>query len=263
MSTAEQPRRTEGEQWTREQLEALLARRFSPPAVVAFLVASQRRASAVRAARPELGRQARRWLAIGALAYLAGGRRRALWWWATVAVMLDWHLGMVESEDGTPRPLGPADALTMARVWLAPLAHEGPSPWIVGLAGATDVLDGRVARAGVPTRIGRDLEGLADTAFFAFALTGAVRGGRLSRTAARAELARLGVGFAYAFAIWFGTAAHPDARVLRAARLTTPVRVAGLAAAGAGRRRLGDALVLAGCGWSVAEVLRAVVRRGG
>ena len=177
--------------------------------------------------------------------------------------MLDWHLGMVESEDGEPRPLGPADALTMARVWLAPIALDGPSPLVVAVAGATDVLDGRVARATQTTRIGRDLEGLADTAFSTFALVGALRGGRLSPAAGRAELVRLGVGFAYAFAVWFGTAARPDARVLRAARLTTPVRAGGLVAAGAGRRRLGDALVLAGCGWSVAEVVRAVARRGG
>lgn len=252
---------TEGERWTREQLEALLSRRFSPPAVVAFLIASQRRAASVRAQRPELARQSRRWLAAGTVAYLLGGRRRALWWWGLVAVMLDWHLGMVETEEGRPRPLGPADALTMARVWMAPLAHDGPAPALVLLAGATDVLDGRVARATAPTRIGRDLEGLADTAFFAFALDGAVRGRRLSRLAGGAELLRLAIGFGYAFAVWFGTAGRPDARVLRAARLTTPVRVAGLAAAGAGRRRTGDALVLAGCGWSVGEVLRAVVRR--
>jgi hypothetical protein len=34
--------------------------------------------------------------------------------------MLDWHLGMFETDDGRPRRLGPADALTLSRVSLVP-----------------------------------------------------------------------------------------------------------------------------------------------
>jgi phosphatidylglycerophosphate synthase len=183
--------------------------------------------------------------------------------WLAVALMLDWHLGMVETEDGRPRALGPADALTLARVWLAPLALDGPAPWGVAVAGATDVLDGRLARATAPTRLGRDLEGLADAAFSAAALAGAVRGGRLPRTAAALELVRLGGGVAWATATWVASAARPDPRVLGAARLTTPVRAAGLLAAGLGRRRTAGALVAGGSLWSLIALARAAAQASG
>ena len=51
--------------------------------------------------------------------------------------------------------------------------------------------------------------------------------------------------------MYFGRASAPDPAVTRAARLTTPVRVAGLIAAGMGRRRLAGALIGAGALWSV------------
>lgn len=256
---------TDGERWTREQLATLLARRFSPSAVGAFLVASQRRANAIRAQRPELARQEARWLTLGALAYvpLAPSRRGALLWWAVVAAMVDWHLGMLESEDGEPRLLGPADALTLSRVWMAPLAWRAPSAALVALAGATDVADGRVARAtGATTRAGRDLEGLADTTFALAALRGAVRTGALPRAVVGAEAARLTVGFAYALGVYFGTAERPDPLVLRAARATTPVRAGGLLAGALGRRRVGASLLAAGSAASVGAVLLAAARRG-
>jgi hypothetical protein len=262
------PARTEGERWAHEQLERLLARRFSPAAVWAFLAASQRRANEVRARRPELARQARRWTAAGAAAWVglaAAGvepfrtrLRAGLGWWAATGAMLDWHLGMVETEDGTPRPLGAADALTLARAWMAPAVLDEPRPALVALAGASDVLDGVVARVGRPTRIGRDLEGLADACFAAAALRGARRRRLIGRAAAAGELARLGAGVSYAFAVWFGTAAAPDPAFTRAARLTTPVRFAGLLAAGTGRRRVADVLVAGGSLASVAVLARAV-----
>ena len=60
---------TEGEAWTREQLELLLVARFSPAAIWRFLAASQRRAGDVRRHRPALTRQSRAWLAAGAAAW--------------------------------------------------------------------------------------------------------------------------------------------------------------------------------------------------
>jgi hypothetical protein len=259
---------TEGELWTREQLRALLEARFSPRAIVRFLAASQRRANDVRRRRPELARQSRRWIAVGAAAWAgaaaAGGPLRArarpgLSWWALTWLMLDWHLGMFETADGRPRPLGPADALTLGRVWLVPIAAAEPTPVVCGLAAASDVLDGVAARATEPTRAGRDLEGLADTCFAVAALRGARRRGWLGGEVVAFEAARLGAGFAYALYVYFGRAAAPDPAVTRAARITTPVRVTGLILAGLGRRRLGTLALAGGSAWSVAAVARAAL----
>jgi hypothetical protein len=261
---------TAGELWAREQLALLLEARFAPRAVARFLVASQRRTNAERRARPGAARRIRRFVGAGAGAWaalaLAGRepfRRQAgafAAWWALTWLMLDWHIGMVETEDGRPRNLGPADACTLARVWLVPAAADTPAPWMCALAFATDGLDGRLARAAEPTRIGRDLEGLADWAFAAAALRGAMRRGWLGRGAGRGELVRLGAGLGYALVVWFGSASAPDPRVLHAARVTTPVRAAGLVAAGLGHRRAGDALVTAGAAWSAQAIARALVR---
>lgn len=264
------PELTEGERWSREQLAALLAARFSPASIVRFLLASQRRANAVRAARPELGRQAWTWVAVGGGSWLALAavdaqpfRRRwrgGLAWWAATAVMLDWHLGMVETVDGRPRALGAADAVTLVRAWLVPVALEDPTLMVCALAAATDVLDGRLARRSQPTRIGRDLEGLVDACFAAAALRGALRCELVAPAVVAAELARLAAGFGYALYVYFGQVSAPDARVIRAGRVTTPVRAAGLVAAGLRHRRLADVLLGAGAGWSVVAVGRALRR---
>ncbi len=150
----------------------------------------------------------RAWIAAGAAAHAAlalarrepfAGRTRSFAiWWALTWLMLDWHIGMIETEDGAPRNLGAADACTLLRVWLVPPAAAAPRPWICALALASDGLDGALARRTGPTRLGRDLEGLADVAFAIAALRGAVRQGWLGRGAARAELARIAVGIGYA-----------------------------------------------------------------
>ncbi|MFL5904766.1 MAG: hypothetical protein ACJ76Q_13305, partial [Solirubrobacteraceae bacterium] len=92
---------TDGERWARAELERLLDRRFSPAAVAGFLAASFRRSADVRHSRPELARQSRRWMAVGAAAWLLppfrARARSGLAWWALVSLMLDWHLGMVET----------------------------------------------------------------------------------------------------------------------------------------------------------------------
>src|SRR5918995_251744 len=110
---------TDGERWAREQLGALLARRFAPAACGRFLDESWRRSAVTRHQRPALARRARRWAAVGGVSWLALGaggaepfRRRTregLAWWALTATMLDWHLGMVETPDGRPRNLGAGD----------------------------------------------------------------------------------------------------------------------------------------------------------
>lgn len=181
-------------------------------------------------------------------------------WWALTWLMLDWHIGMLETEAGEPRNLGPADACTLLRVWLVPAAADEPRPWMCALAFASDGLDGRLARATAPTRLGRDLEGVADAAFAVAALRGARRHGRIGAGAARAELARIALGTGYAVVDAFGSAA-PDVAVLRAARPTAPIRAAALAAAGLGRRRLAERLLIVGAAWSCAATAAAVLRR--
>lgn len=247
---------TEGEIWARDALRRLRERRFSPAAIGEFLLASQRRSSEVRAVRPDLARRARRWelAGFGAWALLAAGgaqpfRRRlgrGLGWWAASSVMLEWHLGMVESETGEPRNLSAADALTLSRAWLVPVVADDLAPPALALAAATDVLDGIAARAGVPTRAGRDLEGLVDAALLTGALACAARRRRLHPAVVALEATRLVAGIVYAFAVYFARAQPPPATTLRAARWTTPVRVGGLLAAGAGLRGPADVLVATG-----------------
>jgi phosphatidylglycerophosphate synthase len=177
--------------------------------------------------------------------------------------MVDWHLGMVEEEDGRPAMLGAADACTLARAWLVPVAADAAHPAAVALAAASDVLDGRLARASRTTRAGRDLEGLVDLCFAIAALRGARRAGGLSRAAVAAELARLGAGLGFTLWTYFGRAVPPSPALVRAARLLTPVRVAGMLAAGAGRRREADVLVLTGAAVSVGLVATGAARGPG
>ncbi len=255
---------TDGERWTREQLRLLRDARFSPRALTRFLAASQRRANGVRASRPALARQEAAWIATGAAGWtLAPFRvhaRVGLVWWAACAIMLDWHLGMCETLDGQARALGAADALTTLRAWMAPLAAAGPSVGLYLVAGATDVLDGALARRSMPTRIGRDFDGLADFCFATAALRGAQRADAIARASAGAELARQGAGLAYALWIYLGHAQAPDRAITEAARLVAPARTAGLIAAGLGRRRAADALILGSCGVSVGALACALAR---
>jgi len=198
-------------------------------------------------------------MAVGGALYLVAPvrLRAALTWWAATAVMLDWHLGMFETEDGRPRALGAADALTLARAWLVPVALDRPSPAVCLLAAATDALDGPAARRAGPTRAGRDLEGLVDACFAVAALRGARRRGWLGRAPVAAEGARIGLGFLYAVGVWLGRARPPAAELLHAARWSTAVRVAGLAVAGSGRRRLAGAALLTGSALSLGLLARA------
>ena len=238
---------TDGERWAREALDRLRDEGLTAPAFARFLVASHRRAAENRARRPELAAQARRWSAVGAAAWLVVGRSpRGLAWWGLTVLMLDWHLGMVETESGEPRPLGPADACTLARSWLVPLAADRAAPLVVAAGFTLDAVDGPLSRASAPTRAGRDLEGSVDAAFTVAALRGAVRRGGLGRTAATLEAARLATGFAVTCAAYFGRSGPLDRVTARAARRSTPLRAAGLLAAGLGHRRAANALVVAG-----------------
>jgi hypothetical protein len=254
---------TAGERWTRSELARLRAARWTPAAVASFLRASNRRSRDVRAERADLARQAWRWSVAGAVPWLVvpALRRLApsgLASWGATALMLRWHLGMAETPDGRARSLGPADAMTLGRAWLIPVAAHRPGPLVCAAALATDGLDGALARATEPTRLGRDLEGLVDTAFALAAVRGAARLGWLGRRAASVEAFRLLVGTATAVGVYFGDARAPDPALLRSARVLAPLRSAGLLAAGFGRRRLANRLVTTGAAASLGLTLRAV-----
>lgn len=258
---------TDGEGWTREQLETLRRGRFTPAPCVRFLHSAFTRAAAVRGERPELAAQARLWSAIGGGAWaVAAGlgaepfRRRirsGLAWWSATSLMLDWHLGMLETDDGRPRMLVAADAMTLSRAWLVPVAADSPTPLVLGIGAATDVMDGVLARRVEPTRAGRDLEGLVDTSFSLAALAGLVRQNKLGRGAAIAEGARLAIGAGLPFHSYFADARPPERRLAHAARSASVVRFAAVLAAASGRRRLGEALVVVGAAASVALGARA------
>jgi len=258
---------TDGERWARDALGELREAGYPPRAWARFLRASHRRSRAVHAARPALVRQARTWMALGTAAWVAPAmlgiqpfRRRlvpGLRGWAITSLMLEWHLGMLETEDGRPRALGPADACTLARAWLVPLAADRPTTLVCAAGFASDGLDGMLARAGIPTRAGRDLEGVVDAAFSVAAVRGGVRQGWLPAPAAAAELGRLTLGAAVGSVLYFRGAARPDPRITHAGRAFTPLRAAGLLAASRGWRRAAGAFVTMAAASGAAAVVEA------
>jgi len=248
---------TEGERWTHAQLVLLSDRGWRPRALMDFLSAAQARANLTRRQRPALARQEARWMLGGAAGWLvlarslprsqiAAVRGRGLVWWAGCAVMLDWHLGMLETPEGRAVRLGAADALTLLRAWLVPAIAGRNEPTLLLLGALSDLADGRVARATRCTRLGRDLDGLVDACFFWAALRGAVRAGDLSPGPAAAELVRLLAGATYSSTVYFAAGRAPNPAVRRSGRAAAPVRLAGLVAGSLGRRALGDRLLLTG-----------------
>jgi phosphatidylglycerophosphate synthase len=245
---------TEGERWSRELLDRLRAERFTAAAWARFLDDAFRRARVVRGRRPELVRQSRRWGAFGLAAALPFGARPALaWagWWA----MVDWHLGMVESPDGRSRELAPADALTLARLWAAPIVRRHPSPWLVAGGMATDLIDGALARRAGPTRLGRDFDSTADTVFLDAALRGVVDRGGLDPRLLTFERARLLVGTAVTFASYFGGSEPAPAQRNRGPAAV--LAAAGALLAASGRRRVAEPLIGAAIGYRTVIRLRA------
>lgn len=171
-------------------------------------------------------------------------------WWLAVWQMLDWHLGMAEGGDGKPRErLSPADALTLTRFWLVPLApglrrsrHGLPTVILVG--GLTDWLDGALARHVGRTRLGRDLDTTADLAFLGVVGASARAAGRLPKLGAWALAARYSLGVTVALAATFARARRP---AIRARPWGAGLRVAGLAIATSGGARTGTVVLAIGC----------------
>jgi phosphatidylglycerophosphate synthase len=254
---------TAGERWAHEALLDLRRAGYRPDAWRRFVNKSLARAAQTRVQRPALAGRARRWCAAGFVAAALAprvlrqnglrepGAGSMVGWWLSVAVMLDWHLGMAETADGEQRNLSPADALTLLRLWLTPLMAATPPQrrWGLSLlAGgvASDLVDGRLAARAGPTRLGRDLDTAADIAFFTAAVAAARRAGWLPGPAAAVALARHAATVGTTAAHYFLRAGPPPAGRYRRTRWTTPLSMAGLAATYAGRRRTGSVLVVAG-----------------
>jgi phosphatidylglycerophosphate synthase len=241
---------TSGERWAVAELGELRVGGFRPHGWQRFVSASFQRAAATRQARPELARQARIWSAVGLCAGIAvcarspfpGPRplRFALWWLASCA-MLDWHLGMVEGPHGEHRErLSTADALTLTRISLVPFLAAQSDPErasartfivLLVLAGASDALDGVLARRAGPTRLGRDLDPIADALTSAAAARAARRAEWLPAGAARLSIARSALPLAAVAARYFRTGQRPATDAFRATRPLSPVMLGGLVAA--------------------------------
>jgi len=235
---------TGGERWAASELGALRAGRFVPRAWWRFLRASFARSASAREARPELTSQARGWSAVGlgaGVALYAWPRIRtpragqfALWWLATAA-MLDWHLGMLEGPDGEHRErLSAADALTLLRIWSVPLiaAQSSPAPFaaLIAAAGASDALDGALARRTGPSRLGRDLDTVADALTSAAAARAGRRAGWLPANAARLVTLRSVVPITVVAATYFRTGQRPPDDAFGATRRLAPILLSGFAA---------------------------------
>jgi cardiolipin synthase (CMP-forming) len=204
---------TEGEAWAREILSELRAANYRPRAWMRFFVRSFDRAEKTRRQRRREHRQTLLVGTVGFAAWAAAGAFRP-WlalvgalWWLLVLAMVDWHLGMLEDESGEPlRRLGLANLLSLVRaavVPLLPLAAPALLAAIVIPAGATDAIDGSLARArGEETRLGAWLDRGADALLLSTAAVGAARHDLLPWWTAALVLARytlqaLGVALAY------------------------------------------------------------------
>jgi phosphatidylglycerophosphate synthase len=253
---------TDGERWTARELALLRRRGYRPRAWAAFVRSSLERSDASRRERPRVARQARAWGAAGGLAWIAAWRstRNAeqiqlrlipgLVWWLSVWQMLDWHLGMAEGGDGRPRDrLAAADAVTLTRFWLVPVAFgtsRSPTalPAVIVVAGVSDWLDGALARLQGRTRLGRDLDTTADLAFFSSAAIAMRSADRITPLGFAALTARQSIGLALALGAVFARARRP---AIRARPWGAALRVSGLALSAAGHDRSGTALLLTGC----------------
>jgi CDP-diacylglycerol--glycerol-3-phosphate 3-phosphatidyltransferase len=263
---------TEGELWAAAELHALRVGRWRPRAWARFVRSSFARASQTRAERPELAWQAWSWSAIGLAAGLAvcGSRkmgaprpyRFALWWLATAA-MLNWHLGMLEGPGGEAHDrLTAADALTLARIWSVPLLMaqcENPRLFaaFVAAAGATDALDGALARRVGPTRLGRDLDTVADAITSAAAVRTARRAGWLPARVAGVAAVRTAAPMTVVAASYLSTGQRPELDPLSGSRRLAPILVAGLAVSPF-CRRLGAALTAAASIGALGVATRAI-----
>jgi cardiolipin synthase (CMP-forming) len=233
---------TEGEAWAEQLLRELGSRRYRPRAWTRFLATSFARARAVRQERRREHHQALLVGAVGLTAWLAVAPFRpwlalaGVLWSLLVTAMLDWHLGMLEDNDGRPlHRLGLPNLLTLVRAATLPALPVVPPALLAMLlvpVGITDAIDGPIARRrGEETRLGAWLDGTVDTLVRSAAAAGAARHGLLpwwaaALVAGRYALSWLAVSLAYVL-----RAAPPSRRGLFSGKAAGLVLYSGLALA--------------------------------
>ena len=262
---------TEGERWTREALRALRSRRYAPRAWLAFLAASFRRFADTRPAHRDAERQVVLITALGlagavllALDRGAGPGVAAGVWWLAVMAMVELHLGMLEREDGTPlRTLATPNILSLLRAAAVPLLLlAGPVTVaaILAATGATDVLDGFVARRfGLDTRLGQWLDGTVDTVVLAAAAVALVRLDLLAVWVAVLIAVRVLAPWLVIAGAYFVRAEAPPRSAFVPGRVPGATALVGLILVAAGVH-LGVALVVAGMLGGLATLGISVVR---
>lgn len=259
--------------WTAERLAELRGRGYGAAAWLDFVRLSLERSAEHRRRRPQADRQLGRWMTVWAVAALGAGRvgrvpkvpaRADLGLLAGTWLMMRWHLGMLDDGAGAERErLSGADALTLARLWLAPrMRRAGADPTafvgILMLGAAADVLDGRLARRRGTSRLGRDLDSLTDVVFFRAAGRAAREAGAIGRPSALAFELRLLLAPAYAAWHYFRFTGPPATPQRGPVRVATAISLAGIAAAVGNRS--GDFAVLSGSTVAVAMQLVSALR---
>lgn len=233
---------TAGEAWARKLLEELRAHRYRPRAWARFLARSFARARATRAERAREHRQTLLAGAAGLVVWAAvagfhpGLALAGALWWLLMIAMLDWHLGMLENNQGTPlRRLGVPNLISLARAGTVPMLIVAPPTLLATLlipTGVADALDGPLARRwGQETRLGLWLDGSADGLVLSAAAIGAARHDLLPWWTAALVLGWNGLQALAVALAYFVRAQSPQRAASVSARAPGLVLFAGLALA--------------------------------
>jgi phosphatidylglycerophosphate synthase len=233
---------TEGETWAEELLSELRAGRYRSRAWSRFLGESFARAHAVRRERRREHRQV---LIVGAAGLTASVAVAPVspWlalagalWALLVTAMLDWHLGMLEDNDGRPlHRLGLPNLLTLVRAATLPALPVVPPVLLAMLlipVGITDAIDGPLARRrGEETRLGAWLDGGVDTLVRSAAAVGAARHGLLPWWVAALVAGRYALSWLVVSLVYFVRARRPPRAGLFSSKAPGVLMFSGLALA--------------------------------